>query len=187
MAKASKLQQYKTFYHHLSLDFEGDTLPISYQIESRYDRKLLTYLFLLYVLSSLMMQLLWPQIFLGYLFHLICFLGITLLIYQLCPPIEMKTIYIDAEQVEIEILSATHCQLIQIPLNQYRGIVSLQIEKSHITHQQHEYGIALKHPDPKKTILMISPKQQQHLLKKYADMLGLHALDDSKFILELKD
>jgi hypothetical protein len=187
MAKARKIQQYKAFYHYLYLDFEASSLPISDQQEERYDQRLWVSMLILYVVSTLVMQLLWRDMFLGYLFHLLCFSILLWIIYQLCPPIEIKSIQIDQEQVEIEILSATRCQLLQIPLSQYRGIVSLQIENTRLTGTSYEYGIALKHPDPKKTILLLSPKPQQHLLKSYADLLGLHALDDAKFILELKN
>jgi hypothetical protein len=188
MSKISKIHQYKQFYHLIEgIDTELISIPIQDQQVKIHDFNLLIKIFILYVCSSVLMHFLWPNLFLGYVIHFLIFCLVTFVIYQLCPPISIKNIAINEDQVEIEMLDSRKCQIIQVPIEQYRGVVAVHIcGKNTIGQEFHQYGIALKHPDPQKTILLLSEQPSTQFLKKCAQQLSLHPLDDSKFVLELK-
>jgi hypothetical protein len=188
MSKISKTHQTKQFYHLIEeIDTENFSIPMHDQQVKTHDLSLLLKVFLLYTSSSILMHIIWPNLFLGYLIHLLMFCLLTFVIYQLCPPISIKNICINEDQVEIEMLDSRKCQIIQIPIEQYRGVVAVHIcGKNAIGQAFHQYGIALKHPDPQKTVLLLSDQPSSQFLKTCAQALSLHPLDDSKFVLELK-
>ena len=129
-----------------------------------------------------------PQMFLGWLTHGICFILLGIILYRLCPPHWVERVEVTSEEVHFERLGVTGYRIECVPLAQYRGIIP-------VTHQGmddtgspiKEYGVALRHADPTKTVILaLSPIQHDGLVEHYAELLTVKPIYEEKFSLRLK-
>ena len=142
----------------------------------------------LYISSTYLAQLYSPEMFLGWMGHLACFVVLGIILYDLCPPHWTETVEINQKGVYFSYMMSAHQRHTFVPINQYRGIIPIIHRSMNENGRPYtEYGVALKHPDPSKTVLlMLSPLPHETAVEHYANLLGVHALNDAHFTLELK-
>ena len=143
---------------------------------------------LLYIGTTYLAKVYSPEMFLGWMGHLACFVVLGIILYDLCPPHWKETVAVDHKGVSFSYMMAAHQKNAFIPINQYRGIIPIIHRSMNESGRPYtEYGVALKHPDPTKTVLlMLSPLPHETAVDHYANLLGVHALKETHFTLELK-
>lgn len=136
----------------------------------------------LYLGSTYAASLYSPSLFLGWLTHGVIFALLSALIYRLCPPKWWELIEVDEEGVTYERFGVTLSERWRVPLSHYRGVVPVTRALS----GKVEYGVALKHPDPRKTlVLCLSSEPLTEQLTRYAEALNVRALSDPRYELKL--
>lgn len=152
----------------LKVERSGPSLPLA-----------VTPLALLYVTSCVAASLYAPALFLGWLTHGLVFALLGLLISRLYPPRWWEVIEVDYEGVTYQRFGFTLPERWRVPLAHYRGVVPVAREGG-------ERGVALKHPDPSKTlILSLSPHEAPDALERYAALIGVRAFDESRHAITL--
>lgn len=140
-----------------------------------------TPLALLYVSSTLAASLYAPTLFLGWLTHGVVFLLLGLLISRLCPPRWWEVVEVDHEGVTYQRFGFTLPERWRVPLAHYRGVVRVERAGELL-----ERGVALKHPDPSKTlILSLSRAERPDELESYAALIGVRAFDEDRHAITL--
>ena len=125
--------------------------------------------------------------FLGWFIHGLCFAVLSGIVYRLCPPQWTERVEVNQQEVFFEFLGLTGYHVERIPLLQYRGIIPI----THLTTNQEgtpyqEHGVALRHADPTKTVILaLSPIPNEQTLKHFAQLLKVKTLQDKKFALQL--
>jgi hypothetical protein len=129
-----------------------------------------------------------PDMFLGWFTHSVCFLLLGSIVYHLCPPQWTERTEVNDREVIFEYLGLTGYHVDRVPLVQYRGIIPIThtgLNQSGVNYK--EYGVALRHADPTKTIILaLSPIQHKQTVEHFATLLKVKALHDQKFALQLK-
>ena len=150
-------------------------------------RVVLPMLFLFFFVTHLCATLA-PDMFLGWSTHTLCFLILGGIVYHLCPPQWTERTEVNDREVVFEYLGLTGYRVDRIPLVQYRGIIPIThtgLNQSGVNYK--EYGVALRHADPTKTIILsLSPIQHGQAVEHFAKLLKVKALHDQKFALQLK-
>jgi hypothetical protein len=141
----------------------------------------------LYVLTSYAASVYSPKLFLGWLIHGLVFGVLGFLIYQLCPPKWWEHIELDEDGVTYERFGVTRPERWRVPLSHYRGVVPVKrVALGPHGEQLTEFGVALKHPDPTKTlILYLSPAPPIDRLMICAEALKVRALSEPAHTLSL--
>ena len=144
-----------------------------------------TPLALLYVASTLAASLYAPTLFLGWLTHGVVFLLLGLLISRLCPPRWWEVIEVDHEGVTYQRFGFTLPERWRVPLAHYRGVVRVE-RAGERAGERPERGVALKHPDPSKTlILSLSSAERPEELESYAALIGVRSFDEDRHAITL--
>lgn len=165
----------------------ADRLPISIKREGDSLLGFLAPIIALYITSSYIASLYSPKLFLGWLTHGIVFLILGFLIYRLCPPKWWEYIELDEDGVTYERFGVTRPERWRVPLAHYRGVVPVKRTATGAHGERIiEFGVALKHPDPTKTIILyLSPAPPVDRLLLCAEALQVRALSDPKYTLSL--
>ena len=139
----------------------------------------ITPLALTYIASSLAASLYSPKLFLGWLTHGVVFVILGLLISRLYPPRWWEVIEVDHEGVTYQRFGFTLPERWRVPLTHYRGVVRVDQDGAQL-------GVALKHPDPSKTlILSLSSHGDDLALERYAALIGVRAFDEARHSISL--
>lgn len=163
-------------------------LPLSSEETGLSPWRVIFPMFVLFVLVTESCALLAPTMFLGWLIHGLCFTILGGIVYHLCPPQWTERVEVNEREVFFELLGLTGYHVEKVPLVQYRGIIP-------ITHTcttpdgviYKEYGVALRHADPTKTIILaLSPIYNEQILKHFAQLLKVKILREKKFALHLQ-
>ena len=181
----SALKEYKHVFGRHAL---ANQLPLSStQYKKRYFYLLIP-LFALYILTSYICMIYTPVLFLGWPIHLLCFVVLSLIVHDLCPPKWMEVIEVHSNGVSVEVAGMMSHEYWRVPLSQYRGVVPIVHRGINSKNEPfNEYGVALKHPDPSKTILlMLNPLPHPNAVDHYANLLGVPALPEKRFTLQLR-
>ena len=129
-----------------------------------------------------------PNMFLGWFTHALIFGALGVIVYHLCPPQWTERIEVNEREVVLEILGVTGYRVDHIPLVQYRGLIPIThvgVNQSGVSIK--EYGVALRHADPTKTlILSLSPIQHERAVEHFSRLLKVKPLREEKFALHLK-
>jgi hypothetical protein len=163
------------------------SLPLQVRREGDSYVGFITPLVALYVTSTYAASLYSPKLFLGWFQHGVVFAVLSLLIYRLCPPKWWELIEVDDEGVTYERFGVTWPERWRVPLSHYRGVVPVnRVISSAQGPVVSERGVALKHPDPHKTlILYLSPAPPTDHLTICAEALGVRPLSDPRYTLTL--
>ncbi len=138
-----------------------------------------TPLALTYIASSLAASLYSPKLFLGWFTHGVVFVMLGLLISRLYPPRWWEVIEVDHEGVTYQRFGFTLPERWRVPLAHYRGVVRVERDGA-------QAGVALKHPDPSKTlILSLSTQEDASALERYAALIGVRAFDEPRHAISL--
>ena len=142
---------------------------------------------LFFLVTAMSVQLSSDRIFLGWLIHAFYFGLLGAIVYHLCPPQINERVEINTDEVIFERLGVTGYQVERVPLIQYRGVIPItyiRINEAGVTYK--EYGAALRHADPTKTVLLtLNPIRYEGLVEHYAQLLSLKPLFEEKFALHL--
>lgn len=165
----------------------ADRLPITIKREGDSLLGFLTPLIALYIVTTYTASLYSPMLFLGWLIHGLVFVLLGFLIYHLCPPKWWEHIELDEDGVTYERFGVTRPERWRVPLTHYRGVVPVKrVATGAHGEQVTEFGVALKHPDPTKTIILyLSPAPPVDRLMLCAEALNVRALSDPKHTLSL--
>ena len=163
-------------------------LPLQSTLSGKAYLRFLIPIICLYLSFTELCALYFPEIFLGWLTHCVCFISLSLILYDLCPPRWTRIVEVSDRGVSVESHGVvTHAHW-SVPLSQYRGVISVTHNGINDKGQPYrEYGVALKHPDPTKTILLsLTPLPNEDAINHYATLLGVLPLSAEKYHLELQ-
>lgn len=163
-------------------------LPLSSERSGSSPSRVLIPLLLIFFIITMSCHLLVPRMFLGWLIHGVCFALLGAVIYRLCPPEWVQRIEITSDTVYFERLGITGYMVEKIPLSQYRGIIPVtHIKVDEAGTPIKEFGAALRHADPTKTIILaLTPLANDRLVDHYAQLLSVKPLYEKKFALQLR-
>ncbi len=163
-------------------------LPLVSELNGQSPSRIIIPLVILFIVVTQACASFAPEMFLGWLTHTLCFLVLGGIVYHLCPPDWTRRTEVNKDEVIFEYLDLTGYQVIRVPLAQYRGIIPIVhngIDTSGLPYK--EYGVALRHADPTKTIILsLSPLKQEQAVEHFSKLLKVKALHEKKFALELK-
>lgn len=163
-------------------------LPISAERSDLAPWKVVLPIVALFILvTSASVKLSSDRIFLGWIVHAVYFGLLGAIVYHLCPPQKNERVEINAHDVTFECLGVTGYHVERVPLTQYRGVIPItyvSVNDSGVSYK--EYGAALRHADPTKTVLLtLNPIRHDGLVEHYAKLLSLKPLFEEKFTLHL--
>jgi hypothetical protein len=181
----SALKEYKHVFGRHAL---ATRLPLSSTQHKKRSAYLIIPLILLYVTTSYICMIYTPVLFLGWPIHLLCFIVLALIMHDLCPPKWTEVVEVHSGGVSVETSGMTSHEHWRLPLSQYRGVIPVVHHGINNKREPFsEYGVALKHPDPSKTILlMLNPLPNRDAVQHYAQLLGVPALPEKRYALRLK-
>ena len=163
-------------------------LPLISESTGRSPWRVIVPIFFMFFVVTEVCAIYAPNMFLGWFTHGLIFGTLGAIVYHLCPPQWTERIEVNDREVVLEVLGLTGYRVDHIPLEQYRGLIPithLGISRSGVTIK--EYGVALRHADPTKTlILSLSPIQHDQAVKHFAQLLRVKPLREEKFALHLK-
>ena len=163
-------------------------LPIAAERSKTTPSKVVAPLVTLFLaVTTLSVYLSSENMFLGWVTHAIYFGILGMIVYHLCPPQLNERVEVNEQEVIFERLGITGYQVERIPLEQYRGVIPITCESIDPRGGSYkEYGAALRHPDPTKTVILaLSPLLHDGLVEHYAQLLTLRPLFEDKFSLHL--
>lgn len=163
-------------------------LPLVSESTGRSPWKIFVPMSLLFLFVTELCAIYAPNMFLGWITHGLIFTTLGTIVYHLCPPQWTERIEVNEHEVILEMLDLTGFRVDRIPLAQYRGLIPIThvgINASGMTFK--EYGVALRHADPTKTIILsLSPIHHEHAVNHFAQLLKVKPLREEKFALHLK-
>ena len=139
------------------------------------------------LVTSMSVKLSSDRIFLGWFIHAVCFGLLGAIVYHLCPPQINERVEINSDEVTFERLGVTGYRVERVPLTQYRGVIPITyVRINDVGVSYKEYGAALRHADPTKTVLLtLNSIRYDGLVEHYAKLLELKPLFEEKFSLHL--
>ena len=163
-------------------------LPLASEYSEVTPWKIIAPISLLFFTVTLSAHLYFGSMFLGWFIHALYFSVLGFIVYHLCPPQLHERIEINETEVVFERLSVSGYRVEHIPIRQYRGVVPITYRGvSHDGQPYQEFGVALRHADPRKTlILTLHRLKHDDLVEHYAQLFNLKPLFEERFILHLK-
>ena len=163
-------------------------LPLISELNGQSPSKIIMPLILLFVVVTLACANFAPEMFLGWPTHTLCFVVLGTIVYHLCPPDWTRRTEVNQYEIVFEYLDLTGYQVTRVPLAQYRGIIPIVhngLDQSGLAYK--EYGVALRHADPTKTVILaLSPIKHDQAVEHFSQLLKVKVLHEKKFSLELK-
>lgn len=163
-------------------------LPLIAELNGQSPSRIIMPLILLFITVTLSCAHFAPEMFLGWLTHTLCFVFLGIIVYHLCPPDWTRRTEVNQHEIVFEYLDLTGYQVIRVPLAQYRGIIPITHHgQDHSGLDYKEYGVALRHADPTKTVILaLSPIKHDQAVEHFSKLLKVKVLHEKKFSLELK-
>ena len=163
-------------------------LPLISELNGQSPGRIIMPLIFLFIVVTLACANYAPEMFLGWPTHTLCFVFLGTIVYHLCPPDWTRRTEVNQHEIVFEYLDLTGYQVIRVPLAQYRGIIPIihhGLDGSGLAYK--EYGVALRHADPTKTVILaLNPIKHDQAVEHFSKLLKVKVLHEKKFSLELK-
>ncbi len=178
----------KTYRDVVGRSATPSTLPLLSESTGSSPWHIIMPLVLLFLIVTELCLLWAPSMFLGWLTHSLIFLILGAIVYHLCPPQWTERVEVNEREVVFEFLGFTGYRVDRIPLAQYRGLIPITHSGTASSGTKYrEYGVALRHADPTKTVILsLSSIYHEHAVNHFAQLLNVKPLRDEKFALSLE-